>query len=286
MLTIITLKNSTFLKMTSNILTSPNLQPTKYVEVRQDLNEDKCNENKKKQEIFLNNLPKISLCVQKYDHFIKVQACYHRNKVCIHLQYKKLASKFFTFSCKKNSKQTIDEQPPEEKVIQTYIQSKKQRSDQLSNNDIELSAGSKNDDDSLEHKNSDSHNTQKTEIKTKKTHTSIFPNLEDENVSAVLYGVKSNIFFKTRQSLVDLINEQHIITCFQNDSQWKNDPNILDNEKYCQLFFAFNLKFKLYLTVMLTLVDLPWILGNVDSTINSILLKTIRLKNFYLCNYN
>ncbi|ETN98792.1 hypothetical protein RFI_38697 [Reticulomyxa filosa] len=211
---------------------------------------------------------------------------------------KELASEFFHFLHYKKSKKTMWEQPLAEKVVQTCTTLKKQYSNTLLNDGTEPSQVStvSTNDESLEHKNSDDYKTQKKEIVSSifnsffVLHMSFdageFFKKKDEKASAILHRAKPNIFFKTRQSLVDLINEQHISTCFQNDSQWKNDPNILDNEKYCQLFFAFNLKFKLYLAFMLTLADVPWILGKIDPTIDNILLKTIKLNSFYICNYD
>ncbi|ETO07075.1 hypothetical protein RFI_30317, partial [Reticulomyxa filosa] len=147
----------------------------------------------------------------------------------------------------------------------------------------QVSVISKNDNDSLERKNSDDHSTQKKEIvscrycfffvlihvflvlerlfflthfkyvvpfyfkKPKDNPAPVLPKLGDAKVSSVLYGIKPNIFFKKKQNLVGLMNEQRIIACFQNDPKWKNDPNPLENPKYWQLFFALNLKFKFYI---------------------------------------
>ncbi|ETO15463.1 hypothetical protein RFI_21900 [Reticulomyxa filosa] len=262
-----------FFKMTNSIQLLSNFQSTQYMEVQQDLNENKCNEmhrNKKKHQISL-------VSIRRASETILPSMITVKNRKKPEISASKTSEFFLIYQTqKKKSKQKAYEQPPEEKeeVSKKCTKSKRQYSDPLSTNDEELSQisiVSKNDDNSLENKNSTNDNIQKKEIE---THASILPNLEDEKVSAVLYGAKPNIFFKTRQSLADLINEQHIITYFQNDSKWKNDLNIPDNEKYCQLFFAFNLKFKLYLTIMLTLVDLPWIL-KVGHTIDNILLKTI-----------
>ncbi|ETO15283.1 hypothetical protein RFI_22081, partial [Reticulomyxa filosa] len=79
--------------------------------------------------------------------------------------------------------------------------------------------------------------------------------LKDAKVSTVLYGVRPNIFFSRKTNLADLENEQHVISCFQNDNKWIHDPNPLNNRKYCQLFFAFSLKFKLYLAIALMILD-------------------------------
>ncbi|ETO07076.1 hypothetical protein RFI_30315, partial [Reticulomyxa filosa] len=120
-----------------------------------------------------------------------------------------------------------------------------------------------------------------TSKKPKDNPASVLPKSGDAKVSNVLYGIKPNIFFKKKQNLVDLMNEQRIIACFQNDPKWKNDPNPLENPKYWQLFFALNLKFKLNLAVLLILLDLPWTLGKIGSTFDNILFKTIKLKSFH-----
>ncbi|ETO14382.1 hypothetical protein RFI_22988 [Reticulomyxa filosa] len=143
--------------------------------------------------------------------------------------------------------------------------------DTFTDNDSELSqtsSSSSNNENSLEHKNSDSkkeivsynlcnNNVPFQRKKNKKeTDKQISPNLKSPKLSAVLYDVQLNLFFKKR-NLIDLVNEKHIVTCFQNDYKWRDDTNPYNNN-YCKLFFAYNVKFKIYLSIVLTILDAQW----------------------------
>ncbi|ETO21232.1 hypothetical protein RFI_15971 [Reticulomyxa filosa] len=247
--------------MSSNVI-SPSKECTVVMQEKTNDNlraETSCTQ--KKEKILVH--PK----VQKF--YQKIQSLPKTNGAWIKVVILKIA--FFTSqdlvklnndTYKQHQSSRASDQTTAEKVIQKEDIPKEHhpslcylaRKDTSHDSDSELSQVSITDDDSsLEQKSSNSHNMQKTD-----NNASLVPNLGDTKIATILYGVQPNVFFKMKQTIADLENEKHIISCFQNDHKWKHDPHPLHNSNYCQLFFASNMKFKLYLAIVLTIIDVIW----------------------------